>query len=289
VQAWPRRIIRTHGVLGTLLALVTSGCFAVVGPGWLALLGLATGPAYFFAATRRYWARKKLLASPMPRAWRETLESKVPFYAGLSGDAKRRFEDDVRIFLSEQNIVASQGAKLDDDTRLLIAASAATLGHGLPDWEWPSLRDIVVYPRSFDSEYRSADGGEIAGMVHAQGPILLSQSDLRMGFARPRDGHNVALHELAHVMDFTDGRADGVPGELGWVATAPWIALMANRLDRVRKRRRSSVLRDYAGTNEAELFAVAVEAFFEKPRELRDKDPELYAMLSEYFAQDPAA
>ncbi|MBE7479358.1 MAG: zinc-dependent peptidase [Polyangiaceae bacterium] len=29
------------------------------------------------------------------------------------------------------------------------------------------------------------------------------------------------------------------------------------------------VLRDYAGTNEAELFAVAVEAFFERPEELR--------------------
>ena len=75
------------------------------------------------------------------------------------------------------------------------------LGHGMPDWEWPSLRDIVVYPRSFDFEHRDGRLGDIAGMVHAQGPILFSRRDLKHGFKKPNDGHNVALHELAHVME----------------------------------------------------------------------------------------
>ncbi len=44
-----------------------------------------------------------------------------------------------------------------------------------------------------------------------------------------------------------------------------------------------SVLRKYAGTNEAEFFAVAVETFFERPGALRRATPELYAILEEYF------
>ncbi len=48
------------------------------------------------------------------------------------------------------------------------------------------------------------------------------------------------------------------------------------------------VVRDDAGTNEAELFAVAVEAFFEQPNKLEKRDPELYSMLREYFNQDTA-
>jgi hypothetical protein len=42
------------------------------------------------------------------------------------------------------------------------------------------------------------------------------------------------------------------------------------------------------GANEAELFAVATEAFFERPRELARKHPELYAMLADAYGQDPA-
>jgi hypothetical protein len=49
----------------------------------------------------------------------------------------------------------------------------------------------------------------------------------------------------------------------------------------------SGVLRPYAGVDEAEFFAVAVEAFYQKPTELRLWDPELYEILADYFNMDP--
>ncbi|MBI3202810.1 MAG: zinc-dependent peptidase [Myxococcales bacterium] len=265
-------------VVGLAAAVIHSPVAAVVGP--------ALGGAVYLVATRKYRRRRRLLKAPFPERWSEILERRVAFYRGLGPEGRRRFEDDVRIFLAEQRIFADRGATLDDETRLLIAASAAMLCHALPEFEWPTLRDIVVYPRAFDESYRIATGANIAGMVHAQGPILFSQRELRLGFSRA-DGHNVGLHELAHVIDFADGRADGVPGDLEWVATAPWVELMARRLA-ARRRRSGGALRAYAGTNEAELFAVAVEAFFEKPTELRRREPDLYAHLVEYFRQDPA-
>jgi Mlc titration factor MtfA (ptsG expression regulator) len=52
---------------------------------------------------------------------------------------------------------------------------------------------------------------------------------------------------------------------------------------------RKTVLSKYGATNPAEFFAVSAEAFFEKPRQLRKKHPELYEQLKTYFKQDPAA
>jgi Mlc titration factor MtfA (ptsG expression regulator) len=47
------------------------------------------------------------------------------------------------------------------------------------------------------------------------------------------------------------------------------------------------VLDTYGAENPAEFFAVATEAFFERPRELRENHPELFAALRAFFRQDP--
>lgn len=287
MRSWPRRVIRLHAVLSVVLAAALALALLAMAPPAFALAGPLLGASYFFVSTARFRRRKRLLSTPFPEAWRTTLERRVPYYDKLHADGRARFEDDVRIFLAEQRIYGVHGAEVNDEARLLVAASAAMLCHGLPDWEWASLRDVVVYPKAFDADYNPHGGGAIAGMVHAQGPILLSRRDLVHGFTRPKDGHNVALHELAHVMDFGDGHADGVPADIEWVASAPWIELVADRLRVMRARRGEKPLRAYAGENEAELFAVAVEAFFEQPERLAEKDAELFEMLAAYFNQDP--
>ena len=43
----------------------------------------------------------------------------------------------------------------------------------------------------------------------------------------------------------------------------------------------------YGATNPTEFFAVATEAFFERPRALRATHPKLYAELRKFFRQDP--
>jgi Mlc titration factor MtfA (ptsG expression regulator) len=39
----------------------------------------------------------------------------------------------------------------------------------------------------------------------------------------------------------------------------------------------------YGGTNEAEFFSVASEYFFERPKLLKSKHPQLYTLLQEMF------
>jgi Mlc titration factor MtfA (ptsG expression regulator) len=292
VTVWPRGAIAWRGAAAAGVGTF-AGAIAWDRLGVRALLvGLGVAAVFFVAGLLRYVRRARALAEPFPEAWRDVLRQRVAFYRSLHDAGRARFEDDVRIFLMEQSIrkvvPGRPGATedVDDEAKLLIAASAAMLVHGWPAFEWPRVRDILVYPGSFDEEY--ASGGDVVGMVHTQGPILFSSRDLRAGFRRPKDGHNVGLHELAHVLDLTSGDADGAPAGAEWVTTAPWMKVIHDRLKKARRGKGASALRGYAATNEAELFAVAVEAFFEQPGRLKGKDPELYAMLAEYFRQDPA-
>jgi Mlc titration factor MtfA (ptsG expression regulator) len=157
---------------------------------------------------------------------------------------------------------------------------------GREDLDLPAGIDIVVYPDAFDDEYQVKRKGEILGQAHAQGPVILSERALREGFARGADGQNVGVHEFAHMLDLEGARFDGTPAAMDGVAARAWAALAHREIARIARHR--SILRQYGATNEAEFFAVASEAFFERPAALQEKHPELYQALREFYGQDPA-
>jgi Mlc titration factor MtfA (ptsG expression regulator) len=66
-----------------------------------------------------------------------------------------------------------------------------------------------------------------------------------------------------------------------------WAALVHREMARIERHR--SVLREYGAVNEAEFFAVASEAFFERPKAMKVRHPALYRALSEFYGQDPAS
>ena len=254
-------------------------------PAWLGL-GPLVAALLYLVLTRRDRRRRRLAREPFPEAWRAVLEEEVGFYRELPDREKRRFEREVRFFLDEQLVTGPRGAEVDDELRVLVAASGVVLIFGRPGYRYPRLRDVVVYEGAFDEDYEVHERGDILGMVHAQGPILFSAQSLRAGFRGEHDGHNVGYHELAHVLDFDSGRADGVPGFMPWAAVRPWVARMHAEMAKAEKGR--SILRRYAATNEAELFAVATEMFFERPEQMKKKHPDLYALLRQAYGQDPA-
>jgi Mlc titration factor MtfA (ptsG expression regulator) len=55
------------------------------------------------------------------------------------------------------------------------------------------------------------------------------------------------------------------------------------------ERGQETLIDQYGATNPAEFFAVITEAFFESPKALKEKHPELYAELKQFFHQDPLA
>ena len=51
---------------------------------------------------------------------------------------------------------------------------------------------------------------------------------------------------------------------------------------------KSTVIDTYGATNTAEFFAVSTECFFEQPQLMAHRHPEWYALLREFYQQDPS-
>lgn len=323
------RDLREYRLLAVLVTVCGMVALAAIpnAPHWLALGGLVLGVAYYFLASQRERRRLGLIAAPFPGAWREVLWRRVPHYSLLNPPEQERFEREIQVFLGEQRIYALGGtreegmmsparaqahADISDEQRLLVAASAAMLLVGRPEWRLPTARDIVIYPTAFAEEtytlwpHSAPNSPHAIGMVHAHGPILLSMDALERSFPTvsaesgplsrtlatvldsPALPH-VGLHEFAHVIDFigSEGRAGGLPGMVGPVVAGRWHERLASERERLLEGK--SILNPYGLKSDAELFAVAVESFFQDSVRLRLYHAELYGLLSEFFNQDPAA
>jgi MtfA peptidase len=283
---WDRRYAAAIGVLMVVAGTVVGGLLGAA-PG--AAGGGIAGAAGAFAVRRllggRSARRRSLLAQPFPPRWREFLLDNYDHYVRLPPDLRRRFEDDVRIFLAETRVTGVE-AEVTHELRLLVAASAVTLSVGWPDYEWDQLTEVLLYPHSFDRDY-SFESSELVGQAHAWGTIILSIPALRESFADPDDAYHVGIHEFAHLLEMEQTRFDGIPPGLSPARAREWVELMEKEMERMR--RGKSVIDDYGANDPAEFLAVAVEAFFESAVELRRRHREVYDVLAGYFRQDPAA
>lgn len=235
----------------------------------------------------RSWRRRRLLRQPIAAGWRAQLE-RLPFVAALPAALQQRFVDQLRIFIAEKHFVGAGGLVVDDAMRLLIAACAVRLTLHRDVGDYDRLTEIVIYPY----DYRHPDQeGAVLGEARHWGTVVLSWPAVQRGLQNPSDGHETAGHEFAHVLDNRDGAFDGTPVLEQLDRYAPWARLMQHHFERLRRgdRAERKALRDYGATHPAEFFAVATESYFEKPRQLRQQTPELYAQLQRFYGGDPAA
>ncbi len=271
-------------VQALLIPLVGLAAWLVTGLPLLFVLALALLAAYLFLALRRPLRRFRAAESPFPGEWREFLLSRSPFYRGLDEGGRKRFERDVRLFLAETRVAGSGGATVSWSTGLLVAAGAATMLHGRPDWEAPIHDGVTVYPGfAFDRNYRPGRG-RIAGQAPAGGPLLVAEKSLLEGFAGEGDGINVMIHELAHCFD-REARKGGLRVVADQAHPVPWGAAIEKAY--MLHDFAASPLPGYAAQNEAEFFACASEMFFEAAPRLGASCPRLFALLEEFYAQDP--
>jgi Mlc titration factor MtfA (ptsG expression regulator) len=269
-------------------AATTLGAMAGGGNGAMggAVAGLAGAAGLHALLTRRQRARRRLLQEPFPDAWRAILERRYEHYRRLPPDLRRRFEDDVRVFLAETRITGIE-TQATDELRVLVAASAITLSLGWPEFEWDAVTEVLLYPQDFGRDYSFEKGGELSGQAHAWGTVILSVPSLRQSFGHSDDAYHVGLHEFAHVLDMEQGSFDGVPAGLPRRLVDEWVEVMDEEMERLRRGR--SVIDSYGADEPAEFLAVAVEAFFQVPIDLRHHHRRLYGLLRDYFLQDPAA
>jgi MtfA peptidase len=254
------------------------------------LPALLLGPIIYWLVRRPCLRRLRVMAHPFPPVWEGILSSRVVYFNALNEQQQNRFRQLTKVFLDETRITGIR-TDVDETTRVLVAASAIIPMFNFDDWEYARLGEVLIYPGSFDDNYRT-DGDQPAdtlGMVGAgylSGVMILSKPALLSGFDITTDKNNVGIHEFAHLIDGADGAIDGIPPGVPAEVARSWIEWVDRELAEPPEQR--CHIKDYAYTNEAEYFAVLVEYFFEAPAILQQKNPRLYSMLAKMFRQDTA-
>jgi hypothetical protein len=269
----------------------------------LVKLGIAAVVAALLALVVRHWLRgrrrQRLRAAPFPGEWEQIVRKHVPLTRRLPEPLRRQLYGLVQVFVAEKRFEGCGGLEITDEIRVTIAAQACLLLLNRKPTYFRKLRTILVYPSTYVARTASSDGhigveGEDArlGESWQSGPVVLAWDSVTGGTAIVTDARNVVLHEFAHQLDQEDGAADGAPILSERSRYATWARVLGaeyENLQRKKKGRRRSVLNKYGATDPAEFFAVATETFFEKPRQMRKRHPELYEQLKAYYRLDPAA
>lgn len=219
------------------------------------------------------------------------LSEHVSFYQRLNQADKTAFRLRVQHFLDTTAITAVGGFKLTPLDKLYVASSAIIPIFHFKDWAYNNLDEVLIYPDTFTKDYDIKDAGRnVLGMVgdgamHRM--MILSLPALRAGFEAERAG-NTGIHEFVHLLDKADGATDGIPQYLiPEDLIKPWSKYMHEAIHDIRNN--DSDINPYAGTNEAEFFAVISEYFFQKPSFLENHHPELYSILVKVYGSNTKA
>ena len=231
--------------------------------------------------------RSKIQEEPTPDHWEEILQKHFPQYHKLSLTLRGELKNKIKVFLHEKKFHGCHGLEVSETMKVLIAAQACLLLLNRETNFFPKLVTVIVYPSAYVSKNST---GPVFGESWNSGELVLTWDSSLHGATNMFDGKNVVYHEFAHQLDQEDGVADGAPLLERRSSYASWAAILSEeyeKLIRKKKRHRKTVMRKYGATNPAEFFAVATEAFFEKPRQLDKRHPELYQELKSYYKVDP--
>ncbi|MFN8612763.1 MAG: M90 family metallopeptidase [Vulcanimicrobiota bacterium] len=261
----------------------------------LAVTGVAGLIGYYKSPIRR---RRRLRSRPFPAEWEAILQKNVALYRKLPEDLRTQLRSHILVFLGEKDFEGCGGLVITDEIRVTIASQACLLLLNRPARYFPGLKAILVYPRAYVQRARRQEGyihfederQVNLGESWSNGTLVLSWNDVANTAHDVRDGHNLVLHEFAHQLDTEDGVGDGVPILEQQSRYYHWAEVLDKEyrnLVTLTRKHKKDVLQAYGATNPAEFFAVATEAFFERPVLLNRKHPELYQELRDFYRLDP--
>jgi Mlc titration factor MtfA (ptsG expression regulator) len=203
------------------------------------------------------------------------------YFNELPKHLKYRFVSRTHSFKEKKNFHFI-GLERNEDTAILVSASAVQVTFGLKNYTLNHFNDIYILADA----YRMDEDEELyIGHVAPDG-IYLSWKHFLYGYSNKNNNINVAVHEMSHALLYSNFFAPlGIDKnfrlnyERFSSTTGPILA------DVITNRR--SFLRSYAFSNLHEFWAVSAEAFFENPKGLKENMPDLYEALCRVLNQDP--
>lgn len=254
--------------------------------------------AYGISRAKRVANRKRLMNSPLPDKWKDIISRNIALYRLLPGELQRELHGHMQIIMAEKHWEACGGLELTEEMKVIIAAEAGILLLGLdkPTY-FPKVDSILIYPTTYTITRKQREGyietesnDALLGESWERGTLVLAWDSVKNQARDLSAGDNVVLHEFAHQLDQESGGSTGTPILGSRSSYAAWGRVMSKEFQALRNKvmhHMNDVLRAYGATNPAEFFAVATEVFFDRPHKLKEKHPELYEQLKEYYKLDP--
>ena len=263
--------------------------------------------------------RLKRAAVAIPdQLWTATIAS-LPFVDRLNAVEHARLRGLAEQLLADKQMAGAADLVLTAAMQVSIAAQASlpVLNLGL-DW-YRGWKSIVVYPSEFLVPRRVTDDDgvvheyvePISGEAWERGPLVLSWEDAQQVSTTGGMAYSVVIHEFVHKIDLLNGEADGVPpfSSVHKLTVDRWRRVLRDAFDRftaeielIESEIPANVDPEsdevdrffahlpfdaYAAHDESEFFAVTSEAFFVAPARLQQAFPEWYALLAQFFLQNP--
>ena len=215
---------------------------------------------------------------------REVVEAYSSYYRRLDPPNQTRFEWRLAVQLKWIHVHAEDLPEVTREMQIAIGSALVQITFGLPEFLPRRFRHFHLAPRAY--RYQFYDEWLVGDTNFEQGIVSLSWPHVQQGFQIDDDGHNVTLHEIAHCL------------EAEHVSRLPWGGLFNRRLWRKWRMLGEPLLPKVAdkevpfmkssgGKNLLELFAVCIEAFFERPDDLKRELPEVFDHLVLLLRQDP--
>ncbi len=259
-------------------------------------LGLTVLGVYFFLKLSKEEQMQKLQNLPFKEEFRKIL-LQTPHYKNLSLEDKEKLERSIIRFAYTKEFIGA-GIDVTHEMKVIISFYACLLLlHIKTKSCYENLKTVIIYPTSVMTQKESYVGGIYSKeqlLISGQSSndtVVLIWDDVKREAYHPRHD-NVIVHEFAHEIDFMDGEIDGVP-PIEKSKYNEWVNViykdfheLSEIVSKNRDWGRYKLIGSYAGTNEAEFFAVISERFFESPKSLKEKFPELYSELLSFYKID---
>lgn len=243
---------------------------------------------YFYRFFKYRKELKKLKNRPLEKKYRQYIQD-IPLYKNLPEKYKKTMDYKIQRFFIEKDFIAPY-IKLTDEIKTLTAFYGCILTAAYEEFCYPNLKYVYIYPKAIKKnikrEYIVEEDVIISGEA-LQDSVIISWHDAKYQIKHNKK-RNVIIHEFAHMLDFADGAADGVPPMTKemfkeWKKTV----LREYKLLLEKKQHHSKIeIDEYALTNEAEFFAVMTEYFFCNPKFLHYHFPDIYEELKKFYRLD---
>ena len=222
---------------------------------------------------------------------RKIISTNIGLYHWIPESLIAPWEERILSFLEEFPITYMKKEQATEEMELVVAAEACLLIVNRPLSDFRHLKVVHLWKDEI-KENKNIRGSATRHEVN------LSWNYLKQTIKKARDGHNLTLHEFAHLIDFADdGIAQSIPVSRSSKDFKDWQMVVDQEHEKLMHAYESGKnysIRAYGGYesikgDKPEIFSCGTSAFFERGARLKRESPEIYERFEEFYGLDPAS